>query len=525
MASEITGYTYDPTGIMVRKVGDGGRLGESTMSRAPRKRRPRPNPVMEKKPPKHPDFERKARMWSWLQASYEGGQEYVEAKGPDGKSVLVPHESESPKSLERRKRMTPYKNFCKPIINKLVAYVFGAGTVRDMTNNQFAEWSQDVDDRGTSLEDFVEDAMTQDRVLGAWFVLMDTNKPNDKMTVAQAKAAGTRVIVQHVHPARVIDWAEDDSWLLAIHEDAEGVILRLWDDVTVHAWMLDEKGRVAADLGEQAHGWPTNPLRRVRGKSLISDVALLNMSYYNVDSILREELARQTFTQYMLFGISAEDVSDDSGSMLGPRRLICVNKPAQDLKLERLGADASQAESLRATMEQDRKEIYNLVGLRPPDVEVGPESGRALLIRQADTFALAERLSDDARDLEAWLSGTWGMVTGVQVEPPQYPEDFDETALQDDLRMALDMVGSEAFPPEVKAEASAQFVSRRFEGMEDEEKDELVLATREYWKKKAVEDQKIKDSLVADAAMEKQEHPWASNEQAAKIAKDHAKKK
>ena len=519
--SELIGMTYDPTGIMVRRLDASGQLGETPMSRAPSRRRQRPTIVLDKKPPCHPEYIAKTRLWAWLQASYDGGAGYMDAKDPNGKSVLIGHEAESPKSFERRKRSTPYKNFCRPIVEKFLAFVFGAGPTRD-TQEQFASWCEDVDLAGTELEDFIEDTMRASRTLGAWFLLIDTDKINPQMTVAQAKNAGTQMFLQHVHPARVIDWADDDSWLLAMHEEAGGTTLRLWDAHDVESWSIDDKGKVDAPLGVIEHGWPACPLRRVRGKSLIQDVALLNMSYVNVDSVLREELARQTFTQYMLFGISSDDVSDASGSMMGPRRLLCINKSAQDLKLERLGADSSQAQSLRDTMEQDRKEIYNLVGLRPPDMETGPESGRALRIRQADTFALAERLSDDACNTETWVTLMWSKAVGIQVEEPRYPESFEEEALTDQLKMALDMVGSEAFPHTVKGQVSADVVRQKFAGLEEGERDELVKATLELWEKKEGEDEAAK-KLALDPATAKEmgEHPQLNPAQAKQIADQH----
>jgi hypothetical protein len=525
--SEIEGMTYDPTGIQVRRIADGGRLGETSMSRAPGKRRVRPVPEIDKKPPRHPEHDKRCRLWAWLQASYDGGSEYKSAKDPDGKEVLVGHESESPKSLERRKRCTPYKNFCRPVVEKIVAYVFGNSPQRD-TQEQFVEWGEDVDMAGTELEDFIEDSMRQSRILGSWFVLVDTTKPSPKMTVAQAKQAGSKMFLQHVHPGRVLDWSDDDSWYLCLHDEVDGQFIRLWDQTNVQTWSLDDKGKVKADLGIIPHGWPLCPLHRVRGKSLIHDVALLNQSYYNVDSILREELARQTFTQYMLLGVSADDVSDSTGSMMGPRRLLCVNKPAQDMKLERLGADSSQAESLRATMEQDRKEIYNLVGLRPPDVETGPESGRALRIRQADTYALCERLSDDACQAEAWVTEMFKVAYGIEVEEPRYPEDFQEEVLQDQLKMALDMVGSEAFPPSVKGRVSADFVAHKLSNLEEEERDEMVKETLSYWEEKAKEIEESKAMakqamLDPEAAKEQAEHPTLNPAQAKQVADDHAK--
>ena len=52
--SELIGMTYDPTGIMVRRLDASGQLGETPMSRAPSRRRQFPTIVKDKKPPCHP---------------------------------------------------------------------------------------------------------------------------------------------------------------------------------------------------------------------------------------------------------------------------------------------------------------------------------------------------------------------------------------------------------------------------------------------------------------------------------------
>jgi len=508
-----------PSGDLVPK---GPRIGVSPTGKAPRKR-PVLGDMVGRKPREHPEMGAKRLLWEFLSASYKGGPSYKSARDAEGKPVFVEHETESPTSSQRRKRLSPYRNFCRPIVQKFLAFVFGSPVLRDK-DKAFREWAEDVDGQGEELDDFVERAMRESRIMGRWFVIADTTKPEQAMTMSQARAAGSRMVLRHVHPANVVDWADDWSWMLCRHDGlGEHGALRLWDQAAFQTAWLDAKGKVASVGAPEAHGWDSCPLVRVHGESLIEDVAEMNKAMYNIDSVLREESNKQTFTSWAAVGISSDEIEDRCYNATGSRKLLCVNK--KDVTFHQLSGDVSQAESLRQTLEMDRRDVYGMVGLRVPDAVVRPESGTALRIRFSETAALAERMADDAERLESDVVDLWNSANSAGVAHPEYPEEFDEEDLQQELKDALDMVGSRAFPDTVKAEVVVQYVKKKLHGMEP-----AVLAMLEQDVRAAFASGEAAPEPPAvpgapgttpGGAREKAEHPQLAPGQAERVARQH----
>jgi len=416
--------------------------------------------------PRHPEYASCRARGAFLEASYRGGARYKRAKDSEGRDALVRHEQESARAWERRLRMSSCHNFCKPILDKLIGFVFSSPITRS-TDDPFNSWASDVDGLDMCLHEFMRRAVLMAGIMGRWFIQLDSTKPEQKMTQAQAAAAGSKIVLTDLHPRRVLDWRANPRELL-VTDDSVGQYggARLWTDQFVQVILLDKTGLVASVEPAEMHGWASMPIvevtSHVSGESVIEDVAELQLSIFNMDSLLKEELSKQTFSQWWLASPSIKPEHLQSVDV-GSRTVLVLPVDANTIKFERLSGDTSQADSIRESIQADIQEIYRCVGLKDPSVEQGTESGRALKIRFTETAYIASSLADMAEDAEEQITDLWAGAMGVEVEGPEYPDSFDSEDMAAELEASLKVIGGQ-FPPSVKRAQVRKFVDDAFAG-------------------------------------------------------------
>lgn len=417
--------------------------------------------------PQHKDYPARRMEWDFWSRSYEGGPKYKDAKDCLGESVFIEHELESPAGIARRKRMSTYRNYCRPICQKYNSFIFGYQIKRDTQSKPWVDWSANCDTFGTSLQEFMKQASLQAEIYGRYLVLIDTTKTFERQTQAQAKAAGNKVFVAPVAPYRMIDWVcdpRDPTQLqeaLVLFPDEGLARLYTRETYTVIFIQQDTTDQVEMISPPIPHAYGRVPLVVVtalpEAQSLISDIAELNKSLFNLDSILREELYKQTFTQFFAAGLNADDLQT---ATLGGRKMICHTNPA--IKIDRLTGEISQAESIRTSMREDIGEIYRLAGLQTPDVIQNTESGRALKIRWNEVSLIASSIADRAEKAENELAALWAIASGsAEPQKSDYPEEFDTEEFAQELDATLKMVDG-SLPWTLKAEQIRLFANRRF---------------------------------------------------------------
>jgi len=462
-----------------------------------------------KLPPIHPQYHKLCAEWSYYMASYEGGARYKEANDADGGPVFIPHEHESDKGKNRRKRFSVYHNYVKAIVDRLVGYVHEAAITRSESTT-FDEWEDNID-----LCFRMREGSTKASVLGRWHWIVDSTKTQDIVTESQAQEAGVTITLSDLHPQRVIDWNKDFSEMLVMHENPaypNGLLIH-WKATTYIKYPLDKTGYVMPPEPEVTHGYPRIPIVTMWGlnqdctpsASVVGDISEICRVLYNLDSILREELQRQTFSQWWVAGVDPDTLKAAS-TEIGSRKIVAINVPANQVSLTRMSSDPSQAESIRLTMEADVKEIYRMVGMRMPEVEVGPESGRALKVRFVETALLAAKISRNAEKAESCIIDLYNAATGQDIEHPEYPEvqDFDEASLLEDLKATLDMV-SATLPEVVKCAKVQQYIKKDFARLDESERDELIKATIVFYKKAEEDAAKLKEQEQQEPNAEEKE--------------------
>jgi hypothetical protein len=205
--------------------------------------------------------------------------------------------------------------------------------------------------------------------------------------------------------------------------------------------------------------------------SQIRDIAELNKIIFNLDSLLIEELFRNTFSQIFMSGVTPEDLADVNVS---GRKVITIRKP--DVTITPTGADVGQAESIRSSISVYEKELYRSAGLRAPDVQQGPvESGRALKIRDQDFQQICCSIAQHAEACENYILDYWSRAMGIEIKHSVYPEEFQTEDIIMDLNITLDIIGSD-LPRIIKNKKIIEFAHNYFPDMSDD--DQRILRTQ-----------------------------------------------
>lgn len=440
--------------------------------------------------PVHPEYLKLKKRYDFWAASYDGGPDYKSVTDSLGQPVFIEHELESADGIARRKRMSTYRNYCRPICQKYNSFIFGYQIKRDTQLAPWQKWCEDCDTFGTSLQEFVKQSSLQAEIFGRHLILIDTTKRLDNQTQAQATAAGNRVFVSPIALSRLINWTCDpkdptqltDALVLFPAENCARLFTA--DYIT----QIDIKPDTQAQVHFIRFSTP-HPYRRVpivtmtalpQAQSLICDIAELNKSLFNLDSILREELYKQTFTQFFAAGLNADDLKT---ATLGGRKLVCHTN--DKIKIDRLTGDVSQAESIRSSMREDIAEIYRLAGLHTPDVIQNTESGRALKIRWNEISLIASSIADRGEKAENELGALWAIAAGSSTPTKSdYPEDFDAEEFAAELDATLKLVDG-SLPWTLKAEQIRLFASRRFPKLTPEQQTTLQAEIDEMQQEEA----------------------------------------
>lgn len=434
--------------------------------------------VLNEKVPVHKDVVRLRLQNFFYDSSFIGGPDYKNAKDAQGLEVFIPHEQESETNVTRRKRLATYRNYCRPIIERFNNLIFTSPIQRDTGNLSWSEWCKDVDMNQTNLHNFMRNIVLQSQKFGKFFVLIDSTKENETQTVAQSRAAGNRLYLIPIHPDSVVNWEDENGALSEIiisFKDNE--YIHYTSEYTQRFVCNDDSYVVSIDLPI------VNPLgllsvvkvvSRNNDLSQIRDIAELNKIVFNLDSLLLEELYRNTFSQIFITGIKTDDL--DNVNVSG-RKVITIAKP--DAKVNGpIGADASQAASIRDSLLVYEKEIYRAAGLHPPDVVQNTESGRALKLRMNESQQIAADIADQAEKAENYIINYWSKALNIVVKPCDYPEEFNTEDMEIELKMTLDMLGS-SLPKTIKDKQVLSFTKQLFPKINQTDMNKIVTELEE----------------------------------------------
>lgn len=406
----------------------------------------------------HPQYTKMAREYQFLEESYKGGRNYVNAGGN-----LFQHGFEDAESFGNRKVRAYFYNYCAPIVNAYNSFIYRQEIQRGFSglegNALFTEFKENCDKRGTSYEDFFPALSKWASVSGLRFLLVD--KPAETAeTMKDEIDKKLYPYFVHLDPQNVLDWGLDAfgnlKWIKIQEGTADGdsfdsgagekiTRIRVW---YADRWELYEVSEKDGKKTTTKTGGGTHPVGEVPvipvvhvseepmcGFSLLNDIAYVNRALFNWCSLLDEILYRQTFSQLVMPEDPAKPITDVA---LGTEKGLTypMNAPHPP---EFISPDASQATVIMDQIQRGVEEIYRLATLRGA---IGVEEQSSGVARSYDFMITNNTLSDKARNMESvemralrmWAK--WQGIDDPQVSV-QYPKEFEISTLSEEIEAII----------------------------------------------------------------------------------------
>ncbi len=429
--------------------------------------------------------------------SFKVPRTYCEGSDAKGKPIITQHPREEPAAYAFRKDITKAQNYAGPIIRRYNDFVFRLPPTRAKELPAVVvPLIDNADQRGTPLTNLLRRELRRSQIERESY-LLPARTGADKMTpggvtVQQAQQAGIHAFIRCVGADDVLWWHDRDGVLdscaiTMCGEDGQKFV-RVFEPLTCFDVQVDQNTtqwnagtaptwKVTGWTEDVAHGYKMTPVVRMRPvfddagndcptESQCAPIAEQQQAIANYLALLNEEIFSSTFTQMVAFGVNQADVKDVS---VGSNRVICIPNPAA--KLDTIGADVAQAESIRAQIRDCRGEIWRAAGISPgnPTENAAPESGVAKAFAFNDLAANLSALADCVQEAENRILRLFAQGYGqTEPGPTKYSADFDMPDFDAELQTVLKTVASTGLPDLLVSKIVERFASRVLALTDDE---------------------------------------------------------
>lgn len=515
---------------------------------------------------RHPEWAEHQVRWRWLLDSLEGGERYRQAVyGYDNRSIpvrnLIRHKREYPDpresatdniyaipdavslapgavgsdpasvatidDYEMRRARTPAPSFLPDVIETHLSRIYARDVEREGPLPLQAWW-EDVDGRGTSIDDWMADDVGPLLLaLGQLDIYCDRPvKPDDEALVSQADVLRLRLdrcVASYVLPENMVWWRLNPDGSYAeclVREFPEGddapmpgapnppvpgsvAVFRHWEGAT---WTLygptgqqikagPNKGKDAYKvLDEGTHEYGQVPIRRhfVRRKSRCNNVGMsmycviaeLQREFYNRDS----ELILSDTTQAHPLLQGPEDYCTADGTLpmgpgfLAPKKKVTSGADVFYEGFDYVDAPKDGAESIRRNKADIIDAIDRAACLTKPAGAAGTDGrtvGQSGVSKRLDKDDGNDKLAKLAKVLARFERCVAGQVLAV-LNPGKgpgefdvkYPSEFDLFSLDEILDATEQLQGiasASGLMPETEKALMSAIVRRAMPGKDDDE--------------------------------------------------------
>lgn len=487
--------------------------------------------IMELVSRRHPLYEAMLEHWQFLESTYKGGREWFK------KNIFRYYKEGDAEYKERIDRAYRF-NHTREVVNLVHKYIFKETVTRaeDASEEVKRFWECATRDK-LDIDDFMRTVDISSSVFGRIWVVVDSTKSSDIVTLADEKNSDSRVYAYIVTPMQMLDFAYDEngdlSWCLIAEtgrDDADPfestgktfLRYRLW---TKQGWYLfrefPQKHKGAkVKVGLESAGThdlnvvPVFPVdcfhsseNKYAATGLIDDVAYLDRSVANYLSNLDAIIQDQTYSQLAIPVQGLLPGDDDLQKVLdmGTKRVFTFNGEG-GAKPFFMSPDPKQAQIIIDTISKIINEIYHSIGVAgertKQDNAVGIDNSsgvakafdfqrvNSLLVNKASTLEQAEHRL--AAIVERWhgKSGDSQMVDYVS-----YPESFDIRGLADEFAVAEQMKNLEA-PDAARREQMAMVLKKVFPRLPKDKEAEIFAELADFPPKNSKMDVDNKSSLT-----------------------------
>jgi hypothetical protein len=474
---------------------------------------------------RHPDYAASCDHWEFLELSYKGGREWIDA------NIFTYHKEGKKEFAERKKRAYRFPH-SREVISLVNKYVF-KGAIDRREDGSLPIEVKDFWKASTLLKRPIEDLMntisTWTSTFGRIWVVVDNNIPPGTLTEAQRKESGGRSYAYHLKPIDVLDLAYDSDgeleWLLNreyFRDDSNPLTagglssrFRLWTKnfsvpITVRKEGQDEIAELGIATEYNLGIVPIFPADHFASEELykslglIDDVAYLDRAVANYLSNLDVIIQDQTFSQLaipfqgLLPSENAGDPDDDGSSdernhiqQMGTRRVFAYNAEGGAAP-EFLSPDVKQADIIMKAVTKIVGEIYHSIGMAGERTKEDNSAGidnSSGVAKAYDFEKLNAMLAAKARSLQNIEKNLIRLVkawNGQKIELQDiedyvtYPTTFDVRNLADEMDNAqrLSLVNA---PKKLRQMQMERMARKMFPQATDEEMKAIVKDIEDNW--------------------------------------------
>ena len=136
---------------------------------------------------------------------------YRASGGFETGDYLIPHPSEKADKYVRRKNMSYFINYVKPVVDAHVNPIFKAEPIREGMSSTFSLFEKDVDGKKTTLTRFMKKAAIRAKLHGVEFIVVDMEQVEEDRILTEKDVVDERLYpyLYLVSPAQVTDWYTD----------------------------------------------------------------------------------------------------------------------------------------------------------------------------------------------------------------------------------------------------------------------------------------------------------------------------
>jgi hypothetical protein len=476
------------------------------------------NQVLEFLNRRHPDYQENLQHWDFLKGTYDGGREWFNAN-------IFKYLKEGDQEFKNRLHRAYRFNHTREIVDLLNKYVFKSEIIRNPDSPKYIKdfWNT------TSLQNrdidwFMRMVSRTSSIFGRVWIVVDTNKVTENVSVADQKNQNIRVYAYTVFPEDVLDlaYSEDGEleWILIrekYRDDVNPIIsngdirtrYRLW---TRNAWSLLEihtnnksKEHTVELIDEKAHDLGMVPVTYVdhneseelyTSPSLIADIAYLDRAVANYLSNLDAIIQDQTFSQLIIPSASIGD--SDTDIEVGKRIIEFSTKRAflydSDAKGEPkyISPDPTQAQVITDVINKIINEIYHSVGMAgertKQDNAIGIDNSsgvakaydfervNAMLVNKSKSLEYSE--NKILKIVAAWNNDK---KYDTEIKKASYPTDFNIRNLYDEFDISKKLMDISG-PDIVRRTQMKNLVDKLYPQLQKAIKDDIIKQIDIDWK-------------------------------------------
>jgi len=346
-------------------------------------------------------YEAKVKAAEYLRLSYKPtGISYTQGDAPDGK-IIHKMECEEKEDWRIRTSQTPTRHYVATVINKYNSAVFRNEPTREESGIVETLYS-DADGFGSPLNTLMRNALKSAQIDGASYLLADSTASDTQiLTIAQKNSSGVRPYIRLLKVDNILHIEEIENTIteaivLLVDENGK-TFARYMDDTDFIDMILDEKKMIVKDMSATySHGYASIPLVQIQPFDIPQSQlpADSQRTIVNILSLLQQEITDHTFTKHILSGVRIPQDEDGAKQKItyGSKRMIVLEDSGA--KLDTIGSDVSQADSLRKQVELEETNLYYAAGFGRPNVEPTALSGVSRLIAMEDFFISCDALKN-----------------------------------------------------------------------------------------------------------------------------------